>query len=181
MPAIELTQTKHDGGVSLEWKSIAQARGYFVTVMGGMGGRDRNGEDSAEVVIWTSSELPDFGFGLVDYQSNKDIDNWVNEKVILPPSTTKCEVPKGIFGDKGMGMLRMIAYGSEHYMAYPPRPTDPKIAWEPDWQLKLRNKATFMSMLGGMGDMGDRGGKQRAPKEEKKPKATDLLKNLFGN
>lgn len=178
MPAIELVQTKKEGGVSLEWKSLSQARGYFIAVMGGMSGRERGGDnDSGEMVVWTSSELPDFGFGLMDYQSNKDIDNWINEKVILPASATKCEVPKGIFGEQGTGMLRMIAYGSESYFAYPPRPTDPKIAWEPDWQLKLRNKATFTSMLGGMGDMGPK----QKPKEEKKNKATELLKNLFGN
>lgn len=178
MPAIELMQTKKEGGVSLEWKSLSQARGYFIAVMGGMSGRERGGDsDSGEMVLWTSSELPDFGFGLMDYQSNKDIDNWINEKVILPANTTKCEVPKGIFGEQGSGMLRMIAYGSESYFAYPPRPTDPKIAWEPDWQLKLRNKSTFTSMLGGVGDMGQK----QKPREEKKNKATELLKNLFGN
>jgi len=42
---------------------------------------------------------------------------------------TRCDVPKGIFGEDSGGMLRMIAYGSELNMAYPPRPTDPKIAW----------------------------------------------------
>ena len=79
-------------------------------------------------------------------------------------------MPKGIFGDKGTGMLRMIAYGSEHYMAYPPRPTDPKIAREPDWQLKLRNKSDLYVYARWHGRYGDRGGKQRAPKEEKSPK-----------
>jgi hypothetical protein len=29
--------------------------------------------------------------------------------------------------------------------------------------------------------MGDMGGKPKSQKEEKKPKATDLLKSLFGN
>ncbi|MBC3880425.1 hypothetical protein H8K35_04120 [Undibacterium sp. LX40W] len=178
MPAIELMQTKKEGSVSLEWKSLNQARGYFIAVMGGMSGRERGGDrDSGEMVLWTSSELPDFGFGLMDYQSNKDIDNWINERVILPATTTKCEVPKGIFGEQGTGMLRMIAYGSESYFAYPPRPTDPKIAWEPDWQLKLRNKSTFTSILGGVGEAGPK----QKPKEDKKNKATDLLKNLFGN
>ena len=178
MPAIELLQTKKEGGVNLEWKNLSQARGYFIAVMGGMSGRERGGDnDSGEMVLWTSSELPDFGFGLMDYQSNKDVDHWINEKVILPANTTKCDVPKGIFGEQGTGMLRMIAYGSESYFAYPPRPTDPKIAWEPDWQLKLRNKSTFTSILGGVGDTGTK----QKPKEEKKNKATELLKNLFGN
>ncbi|MCH8618425.1 hypothetical protein [Undibacterium sp. TS12] len=186
MAPIELTQTKRDGGVSLEWKSIPNARGYFISVMGG---QQSGGRDSAEMIVWTSSELADFGFGLVDYQSNADVDKWINEKVILSPTTTKCDVPKGIFGDQGSGMLRMIAYGNDAYFAYPPRPSDPKIAWEPDWQTKLRVKSTYGSILGGMGDMGGRNrsrnsaqAEQQRPeqKEEPKVKATDVLKGILG-
>lgn len=177
MPALELNQTKRDGGgVHLEWKSIPYARGYFVSVMGGQG----SGADSAEVIVWTSSELADFGFGLVDYQANPDIDKWISEKVILPASAVKCDVPKGIFGEGGGGMLRMIAYGSEAFFAHPPRPSDPKIAWEPDWQTKLRVKSTFSSMLGGFGDPEERRQQQQQPKEEKKIKPVDILKGLFG-
>jgi len=174
MPAIELQQTKKEGAVALQWKNIAHARGYFLSVMGGQA----TGGDSGEMIVWTSSELPDFGFGLMDYQSNQDIDKWIKEQVILPATATQCAVPKGIFGENGAGMLRMIAYGSDAYFAYPPRPEDPKIAWEPDWQTKVRVKSVYGSILGGMGDMG---GKPKSQKEEKKPKATDLLKSLFGN
>jgi hypothetical protein len=45
-------------------------------------------------------------------------------------------------------MLRMIAYGTELNLAHPPRPTDPKLAWEPEWALKVRVKSVAMSMLG---------------------------------
>ena len=176
MPTIELNQSKKEGSVHLEWKSIPHARGYFISAMGGQS----SGGDSAEVIVWTSSELADFGFGLVDYQSNTDIDKWIGEKVILPASATKCDVPKGIFGEQAAGMLRMIAYGSEAFFAYPPRPNDPKIAWEPDWQTKVRVKSTFSSMLGGFGDPGDRKQQQKQPKEEKKLNPADLLKGLFG-
>lgn len=175
MPSIALHQSKNDGAVHLEWKSIPYARGYFISVMGGQSG----GGDSGEVIVWTSSELADFGFGLVDYQSNADIDKWIGEKVILPANTIKCDVPKGIFSDNGGGMLRMIAYGSDAFFAYPPRPNDPKVAWEPDWQTKVRVKSTFSSMLGGFGDAEERK-QQQAPKEEKKLKPADLLKGLFG-
>lgn len=174
MPTIELNQSKNDGSVHLEWKSIPHARGYFISAMGGQS----SGGDSAEVIVWTSSELADFGFGLLDYQSNSDIDKWIGEKVILSANATKCDVPKGIFGEQATGMLRMIAYGSDAFFAYPPRPNDPKIAWEPDWQTKVRVKSTFSSMLGGFGDAGDK--KQQPPKEEKKLNPADLLKGLFG-
>ncbi|MFZ6874617.1 hypothetical protein ACO0LF_21375 [Undibacterium sp. Di27W] len=188
MAAIELLQSRKNGGVSLEWKTIPNARGYFISVMGGQSGKG----DSTEVIVWTSSELPDFGFGLVEYQANADVDKWLNEKVILPATTSKCDVPKGIFGEQGAGILRMIAYGSDAYFAYPPRPADSKVAWEPDWQTKLRMKSTYSSILGGMGDMADMGGRrndnttqtepQQRPeqKEEPKVKATDVLKGLLG-
>ena len=158
MPTIELNQSKNEGSVRLEWKSIPHARGYFISAMGGQS----RGGDSAEVIVWTSSELADFGFGLVDYQSNTDIDKWIVERVILPASATQCDVPRGIFGEQGSGMLRMIAYGSEAFFAYPPKPKDPKIAWEPDWQTKVRVKSTFSSMLGGFADAGERKQQQKS-------------------
>lgn len=188
MPPIQLQQTKKDGAIALAWQSIPYARGYFISVMGGqsMGG------DSGEMIIWTSSELPDFGSGLMDYQSNSDVDKWINEKVILPANTTVCTVPKGIFSDHAGGMLRMIAYGQDSYFAYPPRPDDPKIAWEPDWQAKVRVKSGFASILGGMGNMGgarEQGmqgqtpqspPQQRPAEEGNKLNPAELLKGLFG-
>ena len=182
MPPIELQQTKRNGSTSLEWKNIANARAYFISVMGGQA----TGSDSTEMVVWTSSEQADFGFGLLDYQSNGDIDKWLSEKILLPANTNKCDVPKGIFGDQGTGMLRMIAYGSDAYFVYPPRPAAPKLAWEPEWQTKLRVKSTFSSILGGFGDMSNRNSNARAEqqkpeqKEENKVKATDVLKGLLG-
>ncbi|MEI6737534.1 MAG: hypothetical protein WCL29_03545, partial [Pseudomonadota bacterium] len=184
MPPIELNQAKNDGGVKLDWKTIPHARGYFISTMGAKS----EGGDSMEMIVWTSSELPDMGYGLVDYQSNANIDKWLKEKVILPASTTSCAVPKGIYGDKAGGMLRMIAYGSEAFFAFPPRPTDPKIAWEPDWNTKVRVKSTFSSMLGGFGGGNERAGrgdsrgdkKQQPKEEEKKVTPADLLKGLFG-
>jgi hypothetical protein len=181
MPPLQLSQQKNDGGVNLEWQTIPHARGYFIAVMGG-----KSDGDSGEAIFWTSSELPDTGFGLLDYQSNANIDKWIGEKVILPATATKCPVPKGIFPEGAGGMLRMIAYGSEAYFAFPPRPTDPKIAWEPDWQTKVRVKSTHFGILGGMdGGEGRRRGKADAKqetekKEDKKPNPVELLKGLFG-
>ena len=191
MPPIELNQKKSgDGGVMLEWKTIPHARGYFISVMGGKSGRG-----SEEMIFWTSSELPDTGFGLVNYQTNSSIDKWLKEKVILPPSTTKCAVPKGIFGDKDGGMLNMIAYGHEAFFAFPPRPADAKKPWDPVWQAKVRVKSTLASMLGGMEQRGSRqedGGRDYTsqPRDSAKKRGgdtvpgvedavKDVLKNIF--
>ncbi|HVN43337.1 MAG TPA: hypothetical protein VMT50_11165, partial [Steroidobacteraceae bacterium] len=149
MPAIALKQAQADGVTQLTWAVLPTARAYFIAAMGGRGDRD----NSAEVTIWTSSELPDSGFGLIDYQTNKAVDQWLKDKVLLAPTTTRCDIPKGIFPEGSGGMLRMIAYGSELNLAYPPRPTDPTVAWEPDWALKVRVKSVVMSMLGMHGGM----------------------------
>ena len=146
MPAIALQQAQVAGVTQLSWQVLPTARGYFIAAMGGKGDGD-----TAEMILWTSSELPDSGFGLIDYQTNKSVDQWLKEKVLLPPTTTRCDVPKGIFGDgeePSGAMLRMIAYGTELNLAHPPRPTDPKVAWEPEWALKVRVKSVTSAMLG---------------------------------
>jgi hypothetical protein len=144
MPEIRLTQSDKGGHVLLEWNAIPNARAYF---LGSMGGRE--GEE-ATMVIWTSSELPESGFGLFDYQTNKAVDQWLKDKVLLSPATTRCAVPKEA---AGQGMLRAIAYGTELNMAYPPRPTDPAVAWEPEWNVKIRVKSMTTTMMGMEGDM----------------------------
>jgi hypothetical protein len=139
MPELKIRQSAQPGFVQLEWNAIPTARAYFLGSMGALPG----GESG--MVIWTSSELPDSGFGLFDYQTNSAVDKWLKDKVLLAPTTTKCAIPKDA---AGQGMLRAIAYGSDLNMAYPPRPSDPKIPWEPEWNVKLRVKSMTTTMLG---------------------------------
>ena len=194
MPPIALQQAQVDGVTQLTWQALPTARAYFIAAMGGKGDDSGN----SEMTLWTSSELPDSGFGLIDYQTNKSVDQWLKEKVLLAPTTTRCDVPKGIFGEgeASGAMLRMIAYGTELNLAYPPRPTDPKVAWEPDWALKVRVKSVAMSMLGmpsmdggdaGMPEDAAAGGEGEpaaAPEEQKKKKKfglKDALDAVKGN
>ena len=185
MPPLALEQADKNGATGLSWNSVSTARAYFVSAMGSNGKED--------MVMWTSSELPDTGFGLMDYQTNTAIDRWLKEKVLLMPTTTTCIVPKGIFGEHG-GMLRLIAYGDELNLAHPPRPKNPKVKWEPVWAVKLRVKAVANGLLGMSGhDMPagsdqshsssrDRGKDRRDESSEtlKVPQPLDLLKGLLG-
>lgn len=150
MPPMKVSQTDSGTAILLEWPAIPHARAYFLGTMGGL-------PDGGEgMVLWTSSELPDSGLGLFDYQTNAAVDGWLKDKVLLPPTTTRCAIPKEAAGE---GMLRAIAYGTELNLAHPPRPTDPAIAWEPDWNVKIRVKSVATSMVGmpGMEDMGEMG------------------------
>ena len=183
MPAIDLTQSGSPAAVvNASWQPVSNARAYFLNAMSG-------GDN--ELVFWSSSEVPDFGMGLMDFASPANIEQWLKEKVLLPTSTTQCAIPNGIFAKAQGGMLRMIAYGPELNVTYPPRPSDVKVAWEPEWAVRVRTKSTAMSMLG-MDATERRGARSRnAPQsgqppadasqdEPKMPGAVDLLKGIFG-
>lgn len=146
MAPMKVRQTDAGGALELEWQAVPNARAYFLGTMGALPG----GEEG--MVIWTSSELPESGLGLFDYQTNAAVDGWLKDQVLLPPSQTRCAVPKEAAGE---GMLRAIAYGTELNLAYPPRPEDPQVAWEPDWNVKIRVKSMSTTMLGmeGMDEM----------------------------
>ena len=82
-------------------------------------------------------------------------------------------------------MLRLIGYGNELNLAHPPRPADPKAAWEPVWAAKVRVKSVASSMLG-MPEMGgmdksaeDQPARESEPKD-KKPGAFDILRGVLG-
>jgi len=186
MPSLKLEQAAKDGATDLNWNAVATARAYFVSAMGSAGKED--------MVIWTSSELADTGFGLIDYQTNAAVDRWLKEKVLLAPRTTTCTVPKGVFGENG-AMLRLIAYGDELNLAHPPRPKDPKAKWEPIWAVKVRVKSVangFLGMTeegrpgrsGAARDAGDgrreRNQAQEQPEAPQIPQAIELLKGIFG-
>jgi len=178
MPALQVQQSDQAGATELRWGNLPNARAYFAAGIGSA--------RQEETVIWTSSELPDTGFGLVDYQTNAAVDRWLREKVLLAPATTQCTVPKGVFPGEG-AMLRVIAYGNELNLAHPPRPTDPKAVWEPVWAVKLRVKAMASLMLGmpAMDAMPSAATQSERPAEpaekaEKKPGALDLLKGILG-
>ncbi len=154
--------------VAVSWAAVPTARAYFLSAMGG-GGDD--------MILWSSSELPEAGLGLMDYLSNTQIDQWVKEKVLLPASTQSCAIPAGIFGAAGGAMVRGIAYGNELNLVHPPRPADPKLlaAWNPEWSLRVRVKSTGMTMLGG------EAAQARQPKREEPANPLDLLKKgIFG-
>ncbi|KFI08861.1 hypothetical protein [Massilia sp. BSC265] len=147
MPAVEASRDEDDKAVLFKWKPMRQASGWFVQSMGMRdAGKGEAGE--MEMVYWTSSELPDMGMGLVNYQPNGSISKWQKEKVLLPAGATECMAPKEAVGP--MAMSRVIAYGEELNMAYPPRPKDPKVTWEPQWNVKVRLKSVA-SLMPGMG------------------------------
>jgi len=144
MAPVEFTSVKGELSESIRfaWKDIPTAIGYFATAIG-------HNEKTGETIIWSSSELPDPGFGLMNYLPSVDVRKFIKEKVVMNPDTTNCSIPKGIFKDAQGGIIQFIAYGEDMYASFPPKPKDPKAPWNLIWSVKLRLKSTGMTPLTG--------------------------------
>ena len=160
-------------GNNVRWNSIPTATGYFATLMGA--------QNENEIVFWSSSEVQEMGSTLMDWLPPAEVARLIKEKVVLPPSTTDCTVPGEVVKKAGTPMVNFIAYGEEANFVHPPRPTNPQIAWEPQWVVKARFKATGGLLLGEAGEQRRAARPQREqsrqePREEAQPEAPDPLK-----
>jgi len=180
MDAVALDSARKPAGAyGVKWNAVPTAIGYFATATG-------QGENRDDVVFWSSSEVQEFGQQLMDYLPPAEVERLIRDKVVMPPATTECAVPAGIFKGEGAA-LNFIAYGDELNLVQPPRPKDPKLTWEQQWAVKLRLKSTAMTLLGEGAASARRGRDtpqqsppQQAPQAEQReaqpPAAPDPLK-----
>jgi len=148
------------GAVNVTWNAVSSATGYFAMAMGG---------DGNDVVMWSSSESQEMGGMLMNFIPPAEVARLVRDKVVLAPSVTDCTVPGEVVKRAGGSpFLNFIAYGPEANFAQPPRPKDPKQAWEPLWAVKVRYKSTAATLLG---DAGGGGGGGRRPARTQAPAA----------
>jgi hypothetical protein len=173
MPALALNAAGGGNAVTnVSWPAIPSAKAYFLNAMAG---------GDQEMVIWSSSELPEPGWGLMDYLGNANTEKWLGEKVLLPASQTRCNIPAGIFAKSDGAMVQGIAYGQDLHLVYPPRPTDPKVAWEQEWTAQVRVKSVAMMPMERGGDAAKmEPQKPMAPTIPGLPNLGNALKGLFG-
>ena len=146
MSALRLSVApERSGALRIRWQPIAGARALFLQAQG-------PGRLPGETVVWSSSLLPEPGFGLFGYLSNLAADRWLAEGVLLPASLQRCAVPAGIFAAGGTVRVAMIAYGNELELIQPARPRDPALTWEQEWSLHLRLKSTAEVLVSAAGE-----------------------------
>ena len=124
--------------ITLRWTAQTQARAYFFNAVGG---------SADDMVLWSSAESPEPGWGLMDYLSPTHLTRWLADKTLLPTSQTECAIPSGIFAKSESPMVQGIAYGQELTLVEPPRPQNKKIAWKPDWSAQIRVKSVTLLPL----------------------------------
>ena len=164
------------GAVQLGWNAVPAATGYFASVMGG-------GQD--QVVLWTSSATQGTAFA-TDYLPPAEAARLVAAKTLLSPQTTSCTVPKEVADAAPHAIVQLVAYGPEANFVYPPRPSDPKVAWNKEWQVKVRYRSATGGMLGmempGMAgdDRSGRGQPQRGQPQQQEQQRGGFMRGLGG-
>ncbi len=136
---LERVELAANGG-TVRWNAVPNATGYFATLYGA--------QNENEIVFWSSSEVQEMGSALMDYLPPAEVARLIREKVVMEPRTVECAVPGEVVRRAGTPIFSFIAYGEEANFAQPPRPQDPKVAWEPRWVTKVRFKSTASLLLG---------------------------------
>lgn len=178
--------------IKFSWKKIPNALGYFAMAMSG-------NEKTGEMILWSSSEPQEPGYGLMNYLPAADVSRYIKEKAVMGPEVSHCSIPQGIFRESKGAALQFIAYGDELNIAWPPKPKDTKKPHDYVWSMKLRNKSTGMLPLGQEEGREDSREEQRSrdryqeredrpaerdryeePAEEKAPDTLNKIRGLFG-
>jgi hypothetical protein len=146
------SQSAPDGSTPMSWNAVPAATGYYAYLFGAQG----RGDGDADVVMWSSASRQEFGGGLSDWLAPATVARLIAQHIVMPPSQTSCTVPAEVKQAAGQYMMvQLYAYGPEENFAYPPRPADPRAAWNVEWTAKARYRSTTGMMLGmpGMGGM----------------------------
>ena len=162
MAPLKTTTTENASGSSLlSWNAVPSATGYLAFLFGG---KMAPGGQMGDMVMWTSSAARQFGGGLNDWLTPGQVATLVKDRTVLAPSTTSCTIPaevRSAGADFRMGML--TAFGPEEDFANPPRPADPKAAWNLAWTVRVRHRSTtsWMDLPG----MNGQAAQQEQPKK----------------
>jgi hypothetical protein len=158
------------GAIKVSWPTQPNARGYILTVTGA--------RENGTVIMWTSSAVRMPGMALPDYLDQVEIARLVQQRILLAPATTECTVPSAVAKAAESSMLMMTAFGAEGNYGSPR-------GVPAGWAVKLRTKATHMSLLGvdlaamlAGGDDDDDG--DAAPTGAKPKRKKGLLRGLGG-
>ncbi len=179
MPAITGKASPVPGGATqISWNSVASATGYYAWVMSAKANSKGEFQD---MVWWSSSASRQFGGALWDWIAPAQVAKLIQQQVVMPPSQTSCTVPAEVTaagGDFALGNL--YAYGPEANFAYPPRPTNAKTPWKPEWTARVRYRSNSTWLLNGPDmDAMMRGGEE-AEQPRRKKKCKGGLGGLLG-
>ncbi len=188
MDAVTLSRAPLPSGAQrLSWNRPATALGFFASGMGFQPGTD----GAVDMVFWNSSSARLLGGEqLQGVLPPAETERLVKAKVVMNADTTECAVPKDVLAAAGgeLMMVNLNAFGPELNVVHPPRPSDPKVTWDQQYQVKLRLRSYAGSMggaAGGLGGLLGSGGRDESQssadkaKDDKPINPADAVKGLL--
>lgn len=127
------------GPTRVGWNAIPHAKGYLVSTMGQ--------NEAGDMVVWSSSDSAAFPMHIPDLLSPADLVRLQGARTVLPASATSCAIPTAVTTAAPDSLLRVIAYGGETNIAWPPRPTQPGAVWNVESVVKVRYNSTAGAIL----------------------------------
>lgn len=118
---LQLTGLGQSGAVNLGWNAVPNAKGYLAYTMGQ--------NEAGDMVIWSSSDVAAFPMYFPELLTPADLTKLQTARYILPSTATSCPIPSAVTTAAPESMLRVIAFGGETNIAYPPRPTNRNTPW----------------------------------------------------
>ena len=177
------TQGQLTDAVYLGWPAVAHGNAYFISAVG----MQPLGQNAYQMTSWSSAEVPGAGAALHVSMSDNDVNGFLRRKVFLPGTATSCVIPRGIFAGGGgqqsgmPAMLQMSAFGPENFITYPPKPANPRQAWNPEWSVRLRTRSTASAFLGlDLGGMQNQDGNPQQPQQQQRRGMRGLLNGILG-
>lgn len=151
LPAVQYTSTSvlPSGAIALAWGAVNRATGYSVGVMA----PEKMGDDSANIVMWSSAERPATFIQMEDL-TPAEVTRLIGLKAVLPASTTSCAIPAEVVkATKDGSMLMFTAFGDEATFIHPARPEDRTVTWDQEWFARVSYKSARMDMVSPQGVM----------------------------
>lgn len=136
------TKVLPGGGLSIEWNRLPEATGYQVVALGAkpIPGEIALGRD---FVWWTASPTRRVGDRVSDWLAPPAVAQMVAAGALLAPGQTRCTMPSEVKAALGaFPTVRIIAFGPEEGIAFPPRPAGHQGPWKPEWIVRIRHRAT---------------------------------------
>ncbi len=181
------------GGTKLSWNAVDRSLGYFATAMGMRETSPKNND----MVIWNSSAQRMLGGEeLMGFLAPAEVSRLVGERVVMPPNSTECVIPKQALDAAGgqLFMSNLNAFGPELNVIHPPRPTDPRTEWKQEYAVKLRTRSytgnmDVMAAAGSRGGAGNAGSAGNTQQPAEAPSggvpnplggAGNILRGIFG-
>lgn len=102
---------KPEEGIEVVWEPVAGARGYILHAFGTTG----QGTNNWTIITWVSTLREPPERVRSGYEQETSIADDLANGILLPPQTTRCKVPAGIFVNTDMFSLTLTAVGNDFF------------------------------------------------------------------